>query len=478
MELAAILLIPVATAGLCLALTRRAAARATVIASALVLALVALVVSRVVARGAPASLGGWLVCDSLGALILALVAFVGLTAAIFSVGYMRHHPSPGGGDRYYALYNLFLTSMLAVPLLANIALVWIAIALTTLASAFLVAYADTPEALEAAWKYVVLTTLGAVVALLGVIFLYWGVRLAGGGPFTWAGLSAAAPAMPPRVLWMGFVLVLVGFGTKAGLAPMHTWLPDAHSQAPAPICALLSGVETTTALYAVLRLFPVLKAAGEGDAQGWFLVFGLISTGVAALLLVYVRDYKRMFAFSTVEHMGIVMVAMGLGDQAYFGAAFQIAAHALAKSFCFFAAGAVVLTAGTQEIAAVRGLIRLSPATAVAFLVGALAIAGAPPFAVFLGEFTILKAGLGAAHYVAAGLLALFVVVAFCAMMRHVNGMVFGEPGRPRAVMALPATCSVALVVAVIPVVVLGIALPGGIDRLLAASAAVLGGAP
>jgi hydrogenase-4 component F len=317
-----------------------------------------------------------------------------------------------------------------------------------------------------------------VVALLGVVFLYWGIRLAGGGPFTWSGLLAAAPNVPHPVLWMGFILILVGFGTKAGLAPMHTWLPDTYSQAPASICALLSGVETTTALYAVLRLFPVLTAAGDSDAQDWFIVFGLVSVGVAALLLVYVRDYKRMFAFSTVEHMGIIMVAVGLGGQAQFGATYQIAAHALAKSFCFFAAGAVVLAIDTQEIASVRGLIRLSPPAAVAVLLGGLAIAGAPPFAVFMSEFAILKAGLGTAQYLVVGLLALFVVVAFCAMMQHVNHMVFGEAGPERTAASLPLTCLAALVLSAIPVLVLGLYLPAGLSRLLMASASTLGGAP
>ena len=259
---------------------------------------------------------------------------------------------------------------------------------------------------------------------------------------------------------------------------MHTWLPDAHSQAPASICALLSGVETTTALYAVLRLFPVLTAAGERDAQTWFLVFGLISVGAAALLLVYVRDYKRMFAFSTVEHMGIIMVAIGLGGQAQFGAAYQIAAHALAKSFCFFAAGAVVLAVGTQEIATVRGLIRTSPPAAVAILLGGLAIAGAPPFAVFMSEFAVLKAGLGTAQYVVVGLLALFVVVAFCAMMQHVNRMVFGPAGPAREVQSLPMTCVATLVLSALPVLVLGLYLPSGLHHLLMASAVALGGAP
>ena len=202
-------------------------------------------------------------CDGLGALVLVLVALVGFTAALFSWGYIakRGHHSEADIQRYYGLYNLFVLSMLAVPLLANVALMWIAVELTTLLSAFLVGYEDTPEALEAAWKYVVLTTLGAVLALLGFLILYWGSRVAGYEPFTWLGLVESAPNMPPALLWPAFLLILVGFGTKVGLVPMHTWLPDAHSQAPASICALLSGVETTVVLYVILRLFPVIGVA-------------------------------------------------------------------------------------------------------------------------------------------------------------------------------------------------------------------------
>jgi hydrogenase-4 component F len=423
---------------------------------------------------------GWFSCDALGALILVLVAFVGLTAALFSSGYIEartREAQPANGRHYYVLYNLFLLSMLAVPLISHIALVWIAIALTTLFSAFLVGFEDTPEALEAAWKYVVLTTLGAVIALLGLLILYWGTRVAGSEPFSWTGLVVAAPHMPAALLWSGFLLVLVGFGTKAGLVPMHTWLPDAHSQAPASVCALLSGVETTTVLYAILRLFPALEAAGVAQARSWFIVFGLISVGVAALLLIHVRDYKRLFAFSTVEHMGIILVAAGLGGMdAYFGAAFQLTSHALVKSFCFFAAGAAVLATGTQEIADVRGLMRISPGIASVLFVGALAIAGAPPLAVFLSEFVILKAGLAAGQFVAVGVLAFLIVISFCAIMLHVNRMVFGSSDAVVTPTPLPASCVATLVIAAIPVLVLGVYVPSGLFTLLQAAAAVLGG--
>ena len=262
MELAAILLIPAVASLLSLAPTgRRLAAPVTLIAASAVFALVVHVGVETVAKGRVEIPGGSLSCDGLGALVLLLVAFVALTAALYSWGYIGRRIAHAGEAKerhYYSLYNLFVLSMLAVPMLANVALMWVAVELTSLLSAFLVGFEDTAEALEAAWKYVVLTTLGAVLALLGFLILYWGSQRRRLEPFTWVGWSSAAPRMPPALLWPAFLFILVGFGTKVGLVPMHTWLPDAHSQAPASICALLSGVETTTVLYVILRLFPVV----------------------------------------------------------------------------------------------------------------------------------------------------------------------------------------------------------------------------
>ena len=484
MQLAAILIIPALTSCFSLLpLGRRLAAPMTVIASAIVLAL-AISAAANATRGAFGDAEEWLTCDALGALVLVLVALVGFTAALYSWGYIatgdRH--SLQDVQRYYSLYNLFLLSMLAVPLLANVALMWIAVELTTLLSAFLVGYEDTAEALEAAWKYVVLTTLGAVLALLGFLILYWGSRTAGLAPFTWIGLVDAAPHMPPALLWPAFLLILVGFGTKVGLVPMHTWLPDAHSQAPASICALLSGVETTTVLYVVLRLFPVVSGAPGLDARPWFIAFGLLSVGVATLLLIYVRDFKRMFAFSTVEHMGIILVAAGLGGaEAHLGAAYQMTGHAVAKSFCFFAAGLTATVLGTQEIGSVRGLIRSSPIAAIALVAGGFAIAGAPPFAIFVSELVIVKAGLTSGQFVVVGLLTLFVVVAFCAVMYHVNGMVFGppatdKPGSKVTMAVIPVSCKTALILAAIPLLAVGLYVPQPMQELLRAAAAAMGG--
>ena len=481
MELAAVLIIPALASGLSLLpLGRRFAAPITLAASVIVLALAAAVATQAARTGRVDALGESLTCDGLGALVLVLVAFVGFTAALFSWGYIAgrtRHGGEQGVQRYYGLYNLFVLSMLAVPVLANVALMWVAVELTTLLSAFLVGFDDTPEALEAAWKYVVLTTLGAVLALLGFLVLYWGSRVAGYEPFTWVGLVEAAPYMPPALLWPAFLLILVGFGTKVGLVPMHTWLPDAHSQAPASICALLSGVETTTVLYVILRLFPVIGVAPGLDARPWFIGFGLVSAGIASLLLITVRDFKRLFAFSTVEHMGIILVAAGLGGiDAHLGAAYQMTGHAIAKSFCFFAAGITVMAVGNQEIASVRGLIRSSPLPAAALVAGAFAIAGAPPFAVFVSEITILRAGFAGGQYAVVGLLAFFVVVAFCAIMFHVNRMVFSVPDHDAPASIIPASCKATVALAAIPLFAIGVYVPGPLRDLLMAAAKAMGG--
>jgi len=481
MELAAVLVIPALASAFSLSpLGRRLAAPFTLVAAILTFVIAADVAVQTARAGRIDALGDWLTSDALGALVLALVAFVATTAALFSWGYIRVRSAHTGWRKeqnYYVLYNLFVLSLLAVPVLANVALMWVAVELTTLLSAFLVGFEDTAEALEAAWKYVVLTTLGAVLALLGFLILYWGSRVAGYEPFTWAGLVVAAPRMPAALLWPAFLLILVGFGTKVGLVPMHTWLPDAHSQAPASICALLSGVETTTVLYVILRLFPVVGGIPALDARPWYIGFGLLSVAIATLLLIHVRDFKRMFAFSTVEHMGIILVAAGLGGgEAHLGAAYQMTGHAIAKSFCFFAAGAVAMRFGTQEIAAVRGLVRFAPLSALTLAGGAFAIAGAPPFAIFVSELLIIKAGVASGQYLTIALLAFFVVIAFCAVMFHVNRMTFGAPAGGPGLSALPLSCKATLVVAAVPLIVIGIYVPVALQDLLRAAASAMGG--
>lgn len=477
MTLFAILASPLLAAALCWGTRgRRVALVSTLASSLIVLGLTLDVASSVLADGQVTAIANAVAADALSAMLLLLIAVVGVTAAFFSWGYMERKAHEHGRLWfYYVNFNLFVFSMLAIPVLVEPTLVWIFVELTTLCSAMLVGFDNTRAALEAAWKYVTLSLMGAAIALLGFLVLFSAMQAAGGDVYTWEGLVAVAPRMPSALLQTAFLLILVGFGTKVGLVPLHTWLPDAHSQAPSPVCAILSGVETTAVLYVVLRMLPVLNAAPGLDAALWFVAFGLVSVGTAALLLVQVRDYKRMFAYSTVEHMGIILMAAGLGGAAaHYGALYQALTHTLTKSFCFYAAGSALLATGSREIGAVRGLIRRSPAAGAGVLLGGLAIAGAPPFAVFLSEFSIFRAGLAEGHYVAIGLLVLFIAIGFFAVLYHVNRMVFGKgPGAPSAV-RLPRSCTGVLAVAGFLVVASGLYLPAPLHELLQRAAATM----
>ncbi|MGH8289878.1 MAG: proton-conducting transporter membrane subunit [Steroidobacteraceae bacterium] len=481
--LAWILIIP-AIAALVAVVSRRAASWVTLAATVAVLVLSARAALQVNHAGLLEGASGGLSLDAFSALYLLLIAFVGVTAALYSIGYLHAHYAEHEGApppryrAYWPLYNLFLISMLAVPLVSNLAVIWIAIELTTIFSAFLVAYDDRTAALEAAWKYVALTSVGAMIALFGVLVLYYGIHRTG-QPVSWAGLVAAAPQIPPAVLLVSFALWLVGFGTKTGLVPLHTWLPDAHSQAPASICALLSGVETSGALYMLLRIHPaLLRNPGIPDPENWYLVAGLLSVAVAAFLLLQVHDFKRLFAYSTIEHMGVILAACGLGAAAdQLGTVYQFFAHAFTKSFCFYAAGIATIVFGTQEIKAVRGLISRNPLAGWALLLGSLAIAGAPPFAIFISEFKILSVGFGAGEYAATSILTALLVLAFIAILYQVGRIVFGEPeDAPRT--RLPATSVAALAIGFVPMLVFGFYLPPPLHVLIDHAAALLGGAP
>lgn len=417
----------------------------------------------------------WLAIDSLSALMLGLVMLVSSTAAMYSLGYVGAEHSSTRTRLYYANFNLFVLSMLSIPLMVELGLVWIAVELTTLLSVLLVSFAGTNEALEAAWKYMLLTLLGATVAVLGILVLFWALKSSGSTDFSFAGLQAAAHGMPVMLVKIAFVLILVGYGAKVGLVPLHTWLPDAHSQAPSPVCALLSGIETSVVLYVLLRLRSVFLAVPAVHVQTWFAAAGLISVGIAVLLIVQTHDFKRLFAFSTVEHMGIVLTAASfatpIGDTAV---VWQMFAHTLTKSFCFYGAGSVLLVTGTRSISAVRGLIAQSRSASAALIIGALAISGAPPFAVFLSELAVLRAGILAGHYVMVALLGTFIAIGFFGVLFHVVNMISGSPKAEDRPHRLPMACRFALGMAAVPVLLFGVWIPVTLLRLLLASGAVL----
>jgi len=480
MALIAILSIPLLAALLCwVRPLRRVAWGITVASAGTVFALGAYVSAEVIASKRVVGAPGWFEADGLSALMLVLVSFVLALASVFAGGYMRHGEHKGNRLWwFYSNYNLLSFALLAVPSLAEVNLVWVAVELITLFSVLLVGFENTSSALEAAWKFAVLTIMGAPIALFGFFTLFWAYRSATGGSWeTWEGLRTAASSMDPNLLKLSFLLVFVGFGAKSGLAPMHTWLPDAHSQAPTPVCAVLSGVKTTVPLYVILRFLSIVLASPAARLGNWMVVLGLISVGIAAFLLLQVRDYKRMFAYSTVEHMGVILTAAGLATQASdFGAVSQMLNHAVTKSLCFYVAGVILLVLSTREIQSVRGLFRISPFAGSMLVLCSLAIAGAPPFPIFLSEFSILSAGMRTGQYTVVAILGTLIVIAFVAIMLHVNGMVFGKPTAPRLTEALPASCRFAVLVAAAPVVLLGVYIPAPVHDLLQLAAQQLGG--
>lgn len=480
MALNLVLVIPLLAALLCwLHPLRKLGWVITIVSSWTVLGLVVFVAAQVLSSGRIVGVPGWIESDALSALVLALVSVVSALAAVFSGGYMqRREHDQSRLWWFYCNYNLFVFALLVVPALTNPNLVWVGVEMVTLFGVLLVGYEKTTGALEAAWKFAVLTVMGAPIALLGFFVLFWAYR-ATGTPIaeTWDGLRTIAASMNPNLLKLSFLLVFVGFGAKSGLAPMHTWLPDAHSQAPSPVCAVLSGVKTTVPLYAILRLLSVILASPAARVGNWMIVLGLVSVGIAAFLLLQVRDYKRMFAYSTVEHMGIILTAAGLATRTSdFGAVSQMLNHSITKSLCFYVAGLVLLSLSTREIKSVKGLFRASPFAASALLFCALAIAGAPPFPIFLSEFSILSAGIRAGQHAAVAILAALIVIAFVAIMWNVNQMLFGRPEADVVPHSLPTSCRLAVAAAAVPVVLLGVYIPVPVHNLLQIAASQLGG--
>lgn len=306
---------------------------------------------------------------------------------------------------------------------------------TTLASALLVGFYGKKSSIEAAWKYVIICTVGITFALLGTVFLYAAASdAAGGHGLSWPALVSAASTMDPKLLKLAFVFALVGYGTKAGLVPMHTWLPDAHSQAPTPISALLSGVLLNCAVYGIIR-FHTLATLGLGPAfsSNLLLYFGLASMGVAAPFILLQHDFKRLLAYSSVEHIGIIAAGIGFGGTlGLYGAMLHMVNHALAKSLLFFLVGDITQKYGTRKIRRIEGLLRAMPLTGALFLAAIFAITGSPPFGVFLSEITILSAGFARGSIVPSVLFILFVALVFTGAMYYAGRMIFG--GLPRRV--------------------------------------------
>jgi hydrogenase-4 component F len=375
--------------------------------------------------------------DALSAVFLLATGFLYAAVAIYAVGYLssgRDHGSGRHTRRFWVGLNLFAWAMLAAPLMSNLALLWVAIEVTTIVSALLVAIEDTDGAAEAAWKYVLLASAGLGLALLATIFAYYaGTHVLGQGyDLGFPQLLAVAGRLPHTAVQLAFVLAVVGFGTKMGLVPVHTWLPDAHSEAPTPVSALLSGSLLAISFYAILRYYQVAQAAlGPGFPRAVLLAFGVASLLLAALYLFGQRDIKRLLAYSSVEHMGILAIGVSFGAPAALaGVLLHVLAHAAAKGNAFMGAGVFVRKFGTKRIGAIRGGLDLLPWSAPLFLVAIFALGAMPPFGLFRSEFEIVAGGLGSGNYAAAAFLIIAVTAAFFGLAASTTRMVM-EPYRP-----------------------------------------------
>ncbi|HOB73147.1 MAG TPA: proton-conducting transporter membrane subunit [Phycisphaerae bacterium] len=372
---------------------------------------------------------GWLVLDPLGGLVLALISVLFFLCSLYAVGYLRHREDRSNRV-FCACLLVFLAMMSLVTWAHHWGLMWVAMEATTLASAPLIYFNRTARSLEATWKYLLICSVGIALALLGSFFLAYS-SLHEGLPSSllMEDLLRNAPKLSTPWLRAAFVLLLVGYGTKMGLAPMHSWKPDAYGESPGVAGALFSGGMTSCALLMVLRIYHVCHAAGEADVARQMMVFmGLVSMAVAAAFLIRQRDLKRMLAYSSVEHMGILVLGVGIGGPALYGALLHMVNNGLAKGVLFLSAGNIHRAYGGKSLDEVSGALRRLPLSGALFLAGFLAITGSPPFGPFLSEFTIARAALGGGQFLAGGLFLALLFAVFVGMGATVLAATQGRP--------------------------------------------------
>ena len=459
-----------------------------------VLAAVITLAAQVSTSGPRTTAGGLLRADALSAFMLLVVAVVALVACAATPAHLRGEISAGRAltrtaTRHSVLVQVFLSAMALAVLASSLGLLWVAVEATTIVTAFLVGQRRTRAAVEAAWKYVVICSTGIAMALLGTFLLNY----AAGTGLDWAGLTANAAGLDPGVTRIAVVMLILGFGTKAGLAPLHSWLPDAHSQAPAPVSALMSGVLLAVAFYAILRVKAIADVTlGTGFARTLLAVIALASLLVAATALIAQRDYKRMLAYSSIEHMGLLALGAAIGGPlATTAVLLHMLGHGLAKSTLFLSAGHILQTTGTTQIATVRALATRAPVIAGCFGAGVLALIGFPPFSIFASEFALARAGFGAGlGWLTATVFVLVLVIA-ATLVGHTSRMLLGPspddsspdgprpdgPGATTATRTMPASTVATLVVALTVCAFIGVSAPP-LDHLLDLAADVLMGTP
>lgn len=479
--------LPLGASIACIFIERRWVFQATTITGAVLTAITAGVLAgQVFLHTSVSAQGGFFYADALSAYVILIVTGSALVVAIYSVGYLNRQVSDGKIDPkllrlYFVLLNLFLFTMLLVLVSNNLGIMWIGIEATTLATAFLVAFYDRESSLEAAWKYVIISSVGITLALFGIILTYYSalnVVHSTANALNWTTLMSVAQKLDPSILKLAFIFTLIGFGTKAGLAPMHTWKPDAYAEAPAPISALMAAGLVNVALYALIRFYILVnKAVGTTFAPTLLVIFGLLSMGVALPFILVQRDVKRLLAYSSVEHVGIIIFALGLGTPlGYFGALLHMLNNAIVKLVMFLAVGNIRLAYNSKIIRRITGAIKVVPASATLLIVGMFALTGWPPFGLFVSELTVATAGFNSGNVVPTLIFIGIVAAVFVGFMLYVSEMVFGEP--PATARAgEPSVLSIVVLTGLLLIsIVLGTAMPGPLFEFLQKIVTVLKG--
>ncbi|MFA6320354.1 MAG: proton-conducting transporter membrane subunit [Candidatus Omnitrophota bacterium] len=443
---------------------------------AAVLAVSVLLLRDFVAKGnAPINLWGWFYVDALSVFFLLTTAVVSFAASVYSIGYINFEVEEGKisvrkACAYFQLFNLFSLAMVMVPLLSNLPLVWIAIEMTTLISAFLVGFHNVKESIEAAWKYIIICSVGITFALLGIIFFYYtSSKDAGVSSMEWLSMFSGSGAFNPKVVRLALVFIFVGYGTKAGLAPMHNWLPDAHSQALSPISGLLSGVLIKISLYAILRFVMLANlSVGYAYSAKLFILFGLVSIAIAGAFILVQKDLKRLFAYSSVENIGLISLGFGFGPFGGIVAGLlQAFNHAVTKALMFFCAGEAVRVYKTNNMNQMQGMIKVMPFTGTAMFLGLFALVGMPPFSIFISKVAIFIAAFQGKHYFAASVMFIFIALAFAGLLYHISRIILRNKPQAMPVQKEPLSAKIAFIFLGVFILGFGLAIPRVFFELL-----------
>ena len=480
-------LLPVSLAALALVMpSARSAIAAVAWGVPPIAAAAAFAVVKVFRSGPLLSAGGWLHLDALSAYHMIVMMAVFVLGSVYAAAYFRREPeehvlSRNQARRFAALWCGALGAMTVVLLSNNLALMWVGVEATTLLTAFLICMRISPVSLEATWKYLVVCSVGVAFAFMGVLLVAASVGQPSADPHLlhWTRMREIAGTLDSRLLKMAFIFLVVGYGTKAGLAPMHSWLPDAHSQAPAPVSAVFSGFMLNMALYCIMRYVPLVEAATGGSAwtSGILVGFGLVSIVIAAVFILAQHDLKRLFAYCSVEHLGIIALGLGLGPAGVFAALFHTLNHSVCKVLGFFSAGRLGQIYGTHDMRGIRAGLKTSPLWGTALFASMLALIGVAPFAIFMSELLILKAAVESGRYAAMAVFLLGSATVFVGVLRQAMDMAWGGNAEAARAPERPSVSEwMVVVLPLLLLLVLGLWMPPAFRRILQDAAAVLTG--